>query len=33
MMRGSCQHLMEFLDSVGLLTRPAAYWYRRAHIL
>ncbi|MEH3155853.1 MAG: diiron oxygenase [Gordonia paraffinivorans] len=33
MMRGSCTHLMEFLDSVGLLTRPAAYWYRRAHIL
>ncbi|GGF26029.1 AurF N-oxygenase family protein [Williamsia phyllosphaerae] len=33
MMRTSCVHLMEFLDSVGLLTRPASFWYRRARIL
>ncbi|MGJ0119025.1 AurF N-oxygenase family protein [Williamsia sp. MIQD14] len=33
MMRESCVHLMEFLDSVGLLTRPAARWYRKANLL
>ncbi len=32
MMRGSCVHLIEFLSSVGLLTRPAAFFYRRANL-
>ncbi|GGF30589.1 membrane protein [Marmoricola endophyticus] len=33
MMRSSCRGLMEFLESAGLLTRPAAAIYRRAHLL
>lgn len=33
MMRASCSGLMEFLSSVGLLTRPALFFYRRAHLL
>ena len=33
MIRGSCAHLMEFLDEVGLLTKPAAYYYRKVHML
>lgn len=33
MMRSSCAGLMEFLGSVGLLTKPALYWYKRAHLI
>ena len=33
MIRSSCAHLMEFLDEVGLLTKPAMYWYRKANML
>jgi hypothetical protein len=33
MLRSSCAGLMEFLDSVGLLTAPARAIYRAAHIL
>ncbi|WP_237421505.1 diiron oxygenase [Gordonia sp. SID5947] len=33
MIRSSCAHLMEFLDEVGLLTRPAMYYYRKANML
>ena len=33
MLRSSCAGLMEFLDSVGLLTAPARALYRAAHIL
>ncbi|MEU7469563.1 diiron oxygenase [Streptomyces sp. NPDC044984] len=33
MMRASCSGLMEFLDSVGLLTRPALFFYQRAHLV
>jgi hypothetical protein len=33
MVRSSCAHLMEFLDEVGLLTRPAARIYRKVHML
>ncbi|GGW54267.1 AurF N-oxygenase family protein [Streptomyces griseoloalbus] len=33
MMRASCSGLMEFLASVGLLTRPALYFYRRANLI
>ncbi|GGQ93723.1 AurF N-oxygenase family protein [Streptomyces pilosus] len=33
MMRASCSGLMEFLASVGLLTRPALFFYRRAHLV
>ncbi|MFI2508798.1 diiron oxygenase [Streptomyces sp. NPDC018972] len=33
MMRASCSGLMEFLDSVGLLTRPALFFYQRAHLI
>ena len=33
MIRGSCAHLMEFLDEVGLLTRPAMHYYRKANML
>jgi len=29
LMRSSCAHLMEFLDELGLLTRPALAFYRR----
>lgn len=33
MVRGSCAHLMRFLDEVGLLTPAAARIYRKAHML
>ncbi|MEU0750167.1 diiron oxygenase, partial [Streptomyces albogriseolus] len=33
MVRASCSGLMEFLSSVGLLTRPALFFYRRAHLI
>ncbi|WP_299572488.1 diiron oxygenase [uncultured Williamsia sp.] len=33
MLRGSCVHLMQFLDEVGLLTPTAARIYRRCHLL
>ncbi|CAM3358804.1 diiron oxygenase [Nocardioides dubius] len=33
MLRSSCAGLMEFLDSCGLLTRPAMAVYRRANLL
>lgn len=33
MIRSSCAHLMEFLDEVGLLTKPAMRYYRKAHML
>ncbi|EGD54702.1 AurF N-oxygenase family protein [Gordonia neofelifaecis] len=33
MIRSSCGHLMEFLDEVGLLTKPAMRYYRKAHML
>ncbi|WLP91879.1 diiron oxygenase [Gordonia sp. NB41Y] len=33
MIRSSCTHLMEFLDEVGLLTRPAMRYYRKAFML
>jgi hypothetical protein len=33
MMRASCSGLMEFLASVGLLTRPALFFYQRAHLI
>jgi hypothetical protein len=33
MLRSSCAGLMEFLDSVGLLTRPALFFYQRAHLI
>ncbi|MEZ5210867.1 diiron oxygenase [Gordonia sp. (in: high G+C Gram-positive bacteria)] len=33
MIRSSCAHLMEFLDEVGLLTKPAMRYYRAAHML
>ena len=33
MVRSGCVHLMEFLDEVGLLTRPAARIYRKVHML
>ncbi|GAC82656.1 AurF N-oxygenase family protein [Gordonia paraffinivorans] len=33
MIRSSCVHLMEFLDEVGLLTKPAMRYYRKAHML
>ncbi|MCS0635763.1 diiron oxygenase [Streptomyces sp. LP05-1] len=33
MMRSSCAGLMNFLASVGLLTRPAVVFYRRAHLI
>lgn len=33
MLRSSCAGLMEFLDSVGLLTAPARRVYRAAHLL
>lgn len=29
LMRSSCAHLMEFLDELGLLTRPALALYQR----
>ncbi|MCZ4122265.1 AurF N-oxygenase family protein [Streptomyces sp. H39-S7] len=33
MMRSSCAGLMEFLTSVGLLTKPALFFYKRAHLI
>jgi P-aminobenzoate N-oxygenase AurF len=33
MLRSSCAGLMEFLDSCGLLTRPALYFYQRANLI
>ncbi|GAB08175.1 hypothetical protein GOARA_004_00150 [Gordonia araii NBRC 100433] len=33
MIRSSCSHLMEFLDDVGLLTKPAMRIYRKVHML
>lgn len=33
MIRSSCAHLMEFLDDVGLLTKPAMRYYRKVHML
>ncbi|MEV5231367.1 AurF N-oxygenase family protein [Streptomyces pseudogriseolus] len=33
MVRASCSGLMEFLSSAGLLTRPALFFYRRAHLI
>lgn len=33
MVRSSCAGLMEFLDSAGLLTRPATWFYRRANLI
>jgi hypothetical protein len=33
MLRGSCAGLMEFLDSCGLLTRPAMHFYKRANLI
>ncbi|MFI8949764.1 diiron oxygenase [Streptomyces sp. NPDC053750] len=33
MMRSSCAGLMEFLTSVGLLTKPALYFYKRANLI
>jgi len=33
MVRASCSGLMEFLSSVGLLTGPALFFYRRAHLI
>ncbi|MFI7672865.1 diiron oxygenase [Actinophytocola sp. NPDC049390] len=33
MLRSSCAGLMEFLDSCGLLTRPATYFYQRANLI
>lgn len=33
MIRSSCAHLMEFLDEVGMLTKPAMRYYRKVHML
>ena len=33
MIRSSCAHLMEFLDEVGMLTKPALRMYRKAHMI
>jgi hypothetical protein len=33
MLRSSCSGLMEFLDSCGLLTRPAMHFYKRANLI
>ncbi|MET8114828.1 AurF N-oxygenase family protein [Streptomyces prasinus] len=33
MMRSSCSGLMDFLASAGLLTKPALFFYRRAHLI
>ncbi|MGH3359727.1 MAG: AurF N-oxygenase family protein [Nocardioidaceae bacterium] len=33
LMRSSCAGLMDFLGSVGLLTRPARWFYQRANLL
>ncbi|MFI8324949.1 diiron oxygenase [Streptomyces sp. NPDC085529] len=32
-LRASCSGLMEFLGDVGMLTRPAVFFYQRAHLL
>lgn len=33
MLRSSCSGLMDFLPEVGLLTRPAVWFYRAAHLI
>jgi len=33
LMRSSCAHLMEFLDELGLLTKPALAFYKRVHMV
>ncbi|GAA3996099.1 diiron oxygenase [Streptomyces marokkonensis] len=33
MMRSSCSGLMEYLTSVGLLTKPALFFYQRANLI
>lgn len=33
LMRSSCAHLMEFLDELGLLTRPARLFYQRVSMV
>lgn len=33
LMRSSCAHLMEFLDELGLLTRPALRIYQRVSMV
>jgi hypothetical protein len=33
LMRSSCAHLMEFLDELGLLTRPAMMFYQRVSMV
>ncbi len=33
MLRSSCTGLMEFLDSCGLLTKPAKHFYQRANLI
>ncbi|WHT16378.1 diiron oxygenase [Crossiella sp. CA-258035] len=33
MMRSSCAGLMEFLNSAGLLTKPATWFYQRANLI
>lgn len=33
LMRSSCAHLMEFLDELGLLTRPALAFYKRVSMV
>lgn len=33
MVRSSCTHLMQFLDEVGLLTKPALRYYRKVHMI
>ena len=33
LMRASCAHLMEFLDELGLLTRPALAFYKRVDMI
>ncbi len=33
MIRTSCAHLMEFLDEVGMLTKPAVRMYRKVHMI
>jgi hypothetical protein len=33
MLRSSCSGLMEFLHSVGLLTKPSLWFYKRANLI
>lgn len=33
LMRSSCSGLMDFLSSVGLLTKPAQFFYKRTNLL